>query len=135
MTEHRTDDPLDGFRGRPQQEAYEAMEDELNSYRALADNDINTQLLQQIMRSDNIAAELNNESSTLKRLVTHVLAIIDGGFATWQSANNPTSTEVIAAHRDVVAARIVLDWIQVHMEAGAEAEALLEGEANDEQET
>jgi hypothetical protein len=107
------------------------MEDELNSWRSLADNDINLRLLQQIMRSDNILAELNDESSTLKRLVTHVLQIMDGAFTKWQLANDPTSPEVVAAHRDVAAARIVLDWIDAHMKAGAQAEQLLEGEANE----
>ena len=135
MTESKKDDPLEGYRGRPSQEAYEQLEDEIRSWRAIADDDINLSLLTQMHRMDGVIAELNNESSTLKRLVTHVLAIIDGAFTTWQLATDPTGPEAVAAHRDVVAARIVLDWIKAHMDAGAEAEALLEGEADDQEET
>ena len=135
-TETKKPDPLEGYRGR-RQEAYEAMEDEVRAFRSLADSDINLDLLQQIMRSDNILAELNNESSTLKRLVTFLLKVIDVSFKTWQLESDPTSDTAIAAHRNVAAARLVIDWIDVHMRAGDQAEQILNemeiGEADERQ--
>lgn len=129
-------DPLEGFRGR-KKDSYEALEDEVRAFRSLADNDIDLDLLQQVMRSDNILAELNNESSTLKRLVTFILNVIDESFKTWQLENDPKSDAAVAAHRDVAAARLVIDWIDEHIRAGGQAEQILnemEMGAADEQE-
>lgn len=130
----KKDDPLEGYRGRPSQDAYSELESEVNAFRSLANNDINLLLVQQVMKSDKLLADLNNESSTLKRLVTYVVGRIDESFKIWQLESDPTSDKALTAHRDVVAARLLIDWIGGEIDVGRQAEELLEGEA-DEQET
>jgi hypothetical protein len=130
--EKKETDSLEGYRGRDQ---YDAMEDEVRSFRALADSNVNVELLQQVLVSDNLVAELKNESSTLKRLVNHVLTLVDDAFKTWQLASDPTDAAAVGAHRDAAAARLLLDWIALEVHKGQEAQELLEEEYDEREQT
>lgn len=120
----KKNDPLEGYRGRTK-DSYEELEDEVRAFRSLADNDIDLDLMQQVMRGDNILAELNDASSNFKRLVTFILKVIDISFKVWQRENDPKSDACVVAHRNVAAARLMLDWIDAHLRAGDQAEQIL----------
>jgi len=126
-------DPLAGFRGRPERDAYEAQEEEINAYRALASNDVNLPLLQDILRMDNLLEEMNRESSTLQRLVTHATERIGEACAFWVSNSDPASDDALKHHRNARAARLVLDWVDEQIRNGnaAEQQMMMEGEESD----
>lgn len=105
------------------------MEQEVNAFRSLANTDLNVELLREVLRSDQLVKDLSNESSTIKHLVNHVTEALDAAHGAWSQNPDPTSTEALNAHRDARAARLLIDWIQTTIHAGAMAEETLSEEA------
>lgn len=132
MSDQEPVDPLDGFRGRPERDAYEALEGEVNAFRSLANNDINMQLVSEVLRADQLIVDLKNESGSMKRLVTFVAAKLDQSCKEWQEEQNPKSERAINAHTEARAARILFNWIQDTIQTGQHAEALIQNEAEEE---
>jgi len=118
----QTNDPLDGFRSRTR-DAYESLEEEVRSWRALAADDVDLRNLQDIIKMDNLLKELEGGSTTIKRLVTYASQRIGEACALWVQSGDPTALPVIAAHRNARAARLLLDWIDDHIRAGKAAES------------
>lgn len=114
-------DPLDGFRGR-QEDAYEKMEEEVRAWRSVANNDIDLELLQDVVRCDNLIEELKDESSTLQRLCTHAAVEIGEACKAWVEADDPAKPAVVALHRNARAARLLLNWVEQQIRIGKESE-------------
>ena len=118
-------DPLKGFRGRPSADEYTRMEEELRSYRSLANDDIDITLLRDVIKADNLIADLKNESSTLQRLCTHAAMRIGEACKAWVESGDPTHPQVATLHRDARAARLLLDWVDDQIKLGQQAERQL----------
>ena len=121
-------DPLDGYRGRPTLGEYEALEEEVRAFREFADSDIDIECLADVLKKDNLLKELKDESSTLKRLVTHAYKVMDNATKRWQFEGDPKSVAAVNAHGDARAARLVIDWIETQIEIGNQSERQLEAE-------
>lgn len=121
------DDNLDGYRGRTQS-ADELIENEVRAIHEWMDNDVDVEAMRDIIRMDDLIAELNDESSTIRRLADYVTKKLDECSAVWQLASDPTGVDAVDAHRSARAARLVLDWIQMTIEQGKQAERQLEVE-------
>jgi hypothetical protein len=119
------DDSLDGYRGRTQS-ADELIENEVRAIHEWMDNDVDVEAMRDIIRMDDLVNELNDETSTIRRLADHVTQRLDECSAIWQLAADPTGVDAINAHRTARAARLVLDWIQNIIEQGKQAERQLE---------
>ena len=124
-----SDDTLDGFRGSPNRGADVEIEDELRWVNSLRESELNTELLRAIVVSDDLERELNNDSSTMRRLVNRVIQELDEATKAWQSQADPMSAVAILAHRKARAARVVIDWIQEVMDEATAAEKMLEEES------
>ena len=122
------DDPLDGFRGSGLSDRYQQLEEELLAFRSLAVDDENVELLRDILKKDQIIAELKNESGPFRRLATHAYNVLDHARSRWIEMEDPTSVEAINAHRDARAARLVIDWIGHQIEIGKAAEEQVSNE-------
>jgi predicted DsbA family dithiol-disulfide isomerase len=121
------DDTLDGYRGRTQS-ADELIENEVRAIHEWMDNDVDVEAMRDIIRMDDLIAELNDESSTIRRLADYVTQRLDECSAVWQLAADPAGVDALDAHRAARAARLVLDWIQMTIEQGKQAERQLEVE-------
>lgn len=123
-----SDDPLDGYRGRPEFDSEEQLESEIRSIHEGMDNEVDLAAMREVIRMDDLIRELNNESSTMRRLVDYVTKKMDDCSQAWQCESDPTSSAALNAHRDIRAARLVLDWVQMTVEHGTQAERQLEVE-------
>lgn len=121
------DDNLDGYRGR-NTSADELIENEVRAIHEWMDNDIDVEAMRDIIRMDDLIAELKDESSTIRRLVDYVTQRLDECCLEWQLASDPTGVDAVDAHRSARAARLVLNWIQMMIEQGRQAERQLEVE-------
>lgn len=119
-------DPLDGYRGRPEHSIEEQFESEIRTIHEGMDDEVDLAAMREIIRMDELIAELNNDSSTMRRLVAHVTQKLDECSQAWQLEPDPTCDKAVNAHRDARAARLVLDWIQMIYERGKQAERQLE---------
>lgn len=121
-------DPLDGYRGRSPDS--DSLTDEILQFRQTLNDDVDLDAMREVIRSDELIQELKGESNTVRRLVDYATRQLDEACMVWQSDANPTSMASLNAHRNARAARLLLNWIQYTMEAGAQSERQLETEGN-----
>lgn len=119
-------DPLDGFRGSGSSDRYAQMEEELLAFRSLAVDDENVELLRDILKKDEIMAELRNQSGPFRRLATHAYSVLDSAQKQWIETDDPRSDAAIVAHGNARSARLVIDWIAHQIEIGKSAETQVE---------
>jgi len=124
------DDPLDGYRGRMLSE-YESVENEVRQFHSMMASDVDLSAMRDVIRADDLIRELNNESSTFKRLVAAATAKLDEACLRWQSEPDPHSVAAVNAHGDARAARLLLNWVQQTIEIGAQSEKQLQSEVTD----
>lgn len=122
-------DPLAGYRGRVDSPSDdEFVEQEIRSIHEWAEHDVDVEAMRDVIRMDDLIAQLKDESSTMRRLVEYVTKRLDECSAVWQLATDPAGVDALDAHRSARAARLVLDWIQMTIEQGRQAERQLEVE-------
>jgi hypothetical protein len=126
-------DPLKGYRSKHSDHEYSELEKEVQDFRTLADTELNTELLRDVLRSDELLAELKDSTSTIKRLANHVTQVLDESCRIWYTESDPQSDTARDAHGNARAARLLLDWLYLTHSNGEEALDLLqqeEGERN-----
>lgn len=121
-------DPLQGYRGAPTRDAYDELEREVQAYRALAEDDVDIENLSHVLKKDALVQELANESSALRRLVSHAQQVLEYATRRWVEQANPQHEQAINAHRDARAARLVIDWVDEQISVGKQAERQLEND-------
>lgn len=125
----QADDPLEGYRGRVDNpSAQEFLEQEIRSVHEWAANDVDIEAMRDVIRMDDLIAELKNENSTVRRLVDYVTTRLDECSKVWQLESDPSSVAALDAHRDARAARMILNWVHMIIETGQQAERQLEVE-------
>lgn len=129
----KENDPLEGYRGRPERDSQEALEEEVRAFRSLASSDVNLGLLEDILKLDNILGDLNDETTTLKRLVTYASAVLGQSCVDWFTNDDPTSVKALVAHRNARTARLLMDWIDEQMRQGQQSEEIMMTEGTEDE--
>lgn len=118
------EDALDGFRGRPanaSEEEAQAQEylDHSNSHEY--NPMIDMALVREVLNSDALLVAMKDDTA-LAMLVTYATGRLDTCSKVWQISPDPTSKEVLIAHREARAARLLIDWIEHVLKNGEIAE-------------
>lgn len=116
-----TEDPLDGFRARTEED--DANEEMVRGIRGLAEAGIDYKSIGDIVQSNDLVRALG-EDKTLAKLVDHAAKIIKENTYLWSLADNPRTTDGL--HLQTRAARIVISWVQSIVQTGEVAEQLIE---------
>ena len=118
-------DPLDGFR-RIANDEYDALENEVMAFRALAEDDEDLENLAYVLKRNKLLDELAKQSSVIRRLAAHANRVMEEACGRWMEVSDPRHQQAVDAHRDARAARLVIDWIEDQISAGNQAERQLE---------
>ena len=124
------DDPLDGFR-RIANSDYDALEQELGAFRALAHDEEDLQALSLVLKRDALLRSLNEEAGPLRRLAAHATRVYEEACQRWVECEEAIHPVAIGAHNDARAARLVIDWIENEISTGNQAARQLESAGED----
>jgi uncharacterized protein (DUF2336 family) len=97
-------------------------------FHALAEDDVDVANLQLVLKKNKLVEELAQQSSPLRRLVSHAQRVLDDAARRWVEQGDPRHEQAVLAHRDARAARLVIDWVAEQIDIGKQAEMQLENE-------
>jgi hypothetical protein len=120
-------DPLDGYRGSPSLTPEEELAQDQDFLRRERETGgIDMELIRDVLRAEELLLAIGDDSSTMKRLMTHVAHERSRAVKALEMIGDIASPEAKSAHGTLRAAKLVFDWANHVYNAGRTAKAIIE---------